>query len=439
MAAIGSKRKRFLGDGNDSMEVTSLIRSLVHLPLGASGAKVHPSPGGFNSSRLALQSDPSGERCVAFVASGGGAWRHEVPFAGGVDVAAGKEAMLKPTTVTDGVTARLDAVSHRHEIQSLALHDPASADPSRSRSDDRVRLASVDASGRCLVTTIARDAASSSALYDLRPLELAGVGGDVHGWAGASFDPDAPDTAAVARMQAKSIDVFDGGTRVRTMHTPLHPRAIAYVTGSNPTGDGVALSSRAPLIAVAEGNQLSLWDARQAERGGCARRVTLCNRGQPLYALATGVSQGQLGGGAVKLPNMTGGEPLVLTAGAERGVHVLDADRWTVVKRWPSAIKFEITMAALSSASPDHCYLAGLDNELLCGCWSRGSMAGGFAFRGDSRWLGMAVAKGFRGAGAGGGAGAGPGPGGGDGDVVAGWCESGHLFAARVARTPHEP
>ena len=49
----------------------------------------------------------------------------------------------------------------------------------------------------------------------------------------------------------------------------------------------------------------------------------------------------------MKLPNMTGGEPLVLTAGAERGVHVLDADRWTVVKRWPSAIKFEITMAAL--------------------------------------------------------------------------------------------
>ena len=222
MAAIGSKRKRFLGDGNDSMEVTSLIRSLVHLPLGASGAKVHPSPGGFNSSRLALQSDPSGERCVAFVASGGGAWRHEVPFAGGVDVAAGKEAMLKPTTVTDGVTARLDAVSHRHEIQSLALHDPASADPSRSRSDDRVRLASVDASGRCLVTTIARDAASSSALYDLRPLELAGVGGDVHGWAGASFDPDAPDTAAVARCRPIHRR-FDGETRVRrcTRHCTL--------------------------------------------------------------------------------------------------------------------------------------------------------------------------------------------------------------------------
>ena len=76
MAAIGSKCKRFLGDGNDSMEVTSLIRSLVHLPLGASGAKVHPSPGGFNSSRLALQSDPSGGDRVALKTS---ALRRGVP------------------------------------------------------------------------------------------------------------------------------------------------------------------------------------------------------------------------------------------------------------------------------------------------------------------------------------------------------------------------
>ena len=223
---------------------------------------------------------------MAFVASGGGAWRHEVPFAGGVNVAEGKEAMLKPITVSDGVTARLDAVSHRHEIQSLALHDPASADPSRTTgSDDRVRLASVDASGRCLVTTIARDAAFSSATYDLRPLELAGAGGDVHGWAGASFDPDSPDAAAVARMHAKSIDVFDGDARVRTMHTPLHPRAIAHVTGSNPITDGVALSSRVPLIAVAEGNQLSLWDARPGGAGRVrATRDAVQSRSTPLRA-----------------------------------------------------------------------------------------------------------------------------------------------------------
>ena len=54
------------------------------------------------------------------------------------------------------------------------------------------------------------------------------------------------------------------------------------------------------------------------------------------------------------------------------------------------------------------------------GCWARGALAGGFAFRGDSRWLGVAVAYGGE-----------------NRDIVAGWCESGHLFAARVERTPH--
>ena len=54
MAALGSKRKRFLGVGDDRMEVTSLIRSLVELPLGADGARAHPSPGAAHGSPLAV-------------------------------------------------------------------------------------------------------------------------------------------------------------------------------------------------------------------------------------------------------------------------------------------------------------------------------------------------------------------------------------------------
>lgn len=70
---------------------------------------------------------------------------------------------------------------------------------------------------------------------------------------------------------------------------------------------------------------------------------------------------------------------------------------------------------------------------MVCGCWSRGALAGGFAFRGDSRWLGMARADG-----AGGGSfnvpGSSPGGGGPGVDIVAGYAESGNLFAARVNR-----
>ena len=142
----------------------------------------------------------------------------------------------------------------------------------------------------------------------------------------------------------------------------------------------------------------------------------------------------------MKLPKLNNGDPLIATAGAERSVHVLDVDRCSVVKRWPSAMKFDITRLSLSKSSPDHVYVAGLDNELLCGCWSRGALAGGFAFRGDSRWLGMDSTSGGGGGAilAGGETGAGIVVRGdtrqNQRDVVAGWCESGHLFAARVER-----
>lgn len=342
--------------------------------------------------------------------------------------------MLNPTVVHDGFTRRVAEVSHRAEIQSLAMHDPAAFESASESAFDAadgnavpVRLASVDAAGRGLVTTLPRGGWTAegpptqvaASQYALEPSPHTAVSG----WAGVCFDHAAPSSVAVARHFAKTVDVYDGDRRVRTMHTLLNPYSVSYVppTGGIPgfKGDGSG-----PLIAVAEGNTLSLWDVRQAERGGCARRMTLCNRGQPLYAVAVGTSQGAAGGGGLKVAKLTGGEPLIASAGAERGVHVLDADRWSVVKRWPAAIKFEITMMALSSASPDHVYLAGMDYEVICGCWSRGSIAGGFAFRGDSRWLGMARAEGKAG---GGGAGK---------DILAGWCESGNLFAARVERVP---
>ena len=453
MAAIGSKRQRFVGDGNDSMRVTSLVRSLVELPyFTKDGTRVHPSPGSVASSRVAVQADPDASTCVAFVASGGGVWRHAVPFAGGEDVAEGKEAMLKPTTVLDGVTTRVRAVRHRHEIQSIALHDPRTRHPrpnatgsiptSRDATDVATRLATADASGRCVVTLINASGADDETprQWFLNPGESSSSSDSdvaVPGWTGACFDPENPNVVAVARRFAKTVDVFDGDRLIRSMRAPLQPSAVCFVergpsgtlvgTGQGTSVDGTFTkaavdadtNANAPsLIALAEGNALSLWDARVAERGGCVSRVSLCNRGQSLFALGAGTSAGAHGGGAVYLPKLKPGDPILATAGAERGVHVVDVDRWSVVKRWPGAMKFDVTNLLVSNASPDHCYLACLDYELLCGCWARGALAGGFAFRGDSRWLGVAVAYGGE-----------------NRDIVAGWCESGHLFAARVERT----
>ena len=473
MAAIGSKRKRFLGDGNDAMQVTSLVKSPLALP-GCDPAdygeryfdRVNPSPASMFSSRLAVQTDTSGERCVAFVATSGGLWRHDVSFAGGTDVREGKEAMLKPTEVTDGRTARVARVAHRSEVQSLAMYDPRGVGDLDGPGD--VRVASVDSHGRCTISFVKRDgsdcdvsaddASREGRMIDLRPWR-APIGSSsssasssssssrsawfVPGWAGAAFDKTDPDSVAIARHFAKTIDVFDvasdASRPTRTVHTLLCPHSVEWVdrTGAGAAGGAGGNRTRDDktpgMLAVAEGNQLALYDPRAGERGGCARRMTLCNRGQPLYATACGVSQGNFGGGAVALPNLRLGEPLVAAAGAERCVHVLNADRWSVVKRWPTAIKFEITLLELSAASPDHCYLAGLDYEMVCGCWSRGALAGGFAFRGDSRWLGLARADGV-GVGGFNVPGSNPGGGGPGVDIVAGYAESGNLFAARVAR-----
>ena len=489
MAALGSKRKRFLGVGDDRMEVTSLIRSLVELPLGADGARVHPSPGAAHGSRLALQTCAGGAdpRCVAFVASGGGVWRHDVAFAGGEAVAEGKEAMLKPVTVRGGVTKRVHAVAHRSEIQSLAVHDPESSSVAARDASDRppsndvrgdddddgvknvVWLASADARGRCLVTPVDRatGAARPDRQLDLRATES----GDpaVPGWAGAAFDPGAaaapedPPALAVARHWAKTLELFNPGeTRpARTMRALLRPNAVTFVppnggfrvrnAAASPDGKALGVrekpgffespdpgaskqkedvaqlafaSASTALVAMAEGDQLSVWDPR-ARGSGCVRRQALCNRSAGLFAagaLPFGYRGADGGGGAV-VAGVKVGAPIVLVAGAERGVHAVDAGRGTVVKRWPAAMKFEITAAAPSYSAGDYAYVAGLDNELVCGCWARASMAGGFAFRGDSRWLGVGVAAGIEGR---------------DEEVVAGWCESGHLYAARVRRTKAE-
>ena len=114
------------------MQVTSLVKSPIGLPgcdpdlFGEERYfdRVDPSPASMFSSRVAVQTDMTGTRCVAFVATSGGVWRHSVPFAGGTDVREGKEAMLMFTEVADGVTDRLNRVNHKSEIQSLAMHDP---------------------------------------------------------------------------------------------------------------------------------------------------------------------------------------------------------------------------------------------------------------------------------------------------------------------------
>ena len=185
-------------------------------------------------------------------------------FAGGTDVREGKEAMLKPTEVTDGRTARVARVAHRSEIQSLAMYDPRGVGDLDGPGD--VRVASVDSHGRCTISFVKRDgsdcdvsaddASTEGRMIDLRPWR-APIGSSsssasssssssrsawfVPGWAGAAFDKTDPDSVAIARHFAKTIDVFDvasdASRPTRTVHTLLCPHSVEWV---DRTGAGAA-------------------------------------------------------------------------------------------------------------------------------------------------------------------------------------------------------
>ncbi len=115
-----------------------------------------------------------------------------------------------------------------------------------------------------------------------------------------------------------------------------------------------------------------------------------------------------------------------------------------LLSSWRCPLKYDIAVLAFSPTQPSLCYVAGLDNELLCGVYAQkhkgvkhenGSNGVGvgdaassysmlqqnhrFGFRGDSRWVGMDFAATVS-------ANA--------DDVAVGICESGSAYTVRPAQ-----
>jgi hypothetical protein len=74
---------------------------------------------------------------------------------------------------------------------------------------------------------------------------------------------------------------------------------------------GMARVCHAPASHTRAHPQVSIWDARAGERGGCVHRTGVATAGSPLYALAWCGAQGGLLG----------------AAGAERAVQMVDPRR----------------------------------------------------------------------------------------------------------------
>ncbi|KAK3043871.1 hypothetical protein RJ639_000570 [Escallonia herrerae] len=273
-------------------------------------------------------------------------------------------------------SAMVDRCPHPSEIQSLVL--------AKTESIDCLILGSVDSSGHLIVSKLDTSGKDVDRLtFSVSPRDC-GVGEG--SWAGLCFSPNQWSMAAVARSFCKSVDVYDQDIHLRTLRTLWNPSSLGFL-------QSLCNGNESSIIAVTEGCQLTIWDLRTKENGGCVRRV--CGSvGDIFYALCD---------------SSTGN---IAVGGADRTVTIYDPRRWSTLSRWVNCSKYEITGLSFSSVDSDYIYVQGLDYEVLCGQWKERKKA--FSFRGDSNWLGFSKCP--------------------NRDVLGGWCDSGSIFVADVAK-----
>ncbi|TXG53300.1 hypothetical protein EZV62_022469 [Acer yangbiense] len=203
-------------------------------------------------------------------------------------------------------------------------------------------------------------------------------------WTGLCFSPSQWSMAAVANSFCKSIDVYDQDIHLRTLRTLWYPSSLNFV-------QNLSHGNENSILAVTEGCQLTIWDLRMKEKGGCLQRI-YGSIGDNLYTVCS---------------SSTGN---IAVGGADRTVTIYDPRRWSALSRWVHCSKYEITGLAYSSIDPDYIYVQGVDYEVFCGQWRESVKV--FSFRGDSNWLGFSKSS--------------------DRDVLGGWSDSGSIFVADV-------
>lgn len=334
----------------------------------------HPSPGNIQATRLALHVNDDDDSCSVYVASGSDIYNLQIPMEDS-SVNRGKGGLLIPEQSQVTSSSVVSRCPHRSEIQSIVI---AEIDSSNS-----IILGSVDSFGHLIVSKMdANDKDADKRTYSVLPRDF-GVGEG--GWAGLCFSPTQCSVAAVARSFCKSIDVYDQEIHLRTLRTLLYPSSLSYVHCFGSQNDG-------SILAVTEGCQLSVWDLRMKENGGCVNRI--CGSvGDISYAVCS---------------SSTG----IAVGGADRTVTVYDPRRWSALSRWVHCSKYEITGLFFSSVDSDYIYIQGVDYEGFCGQWKERKKV--LSFRGDSNWLGFSKCA--------------------SKDVIGGWCDSGSIFVVDIAK-----
>jgi hypothetical protein len=194
-----------------------------------------------------------------------------------------------------------------------------------------------------------------------------------HGWAGVTTQES--NYIAIGRFFAKDTHVLkqtqDGYVLDRAIYSSNYVSQCKFFTISK---------SDAPLLAIADDSQLSIWDIRTSacisrlwRTRGCITDIAVTNR-----------------------PFNKGTTTFIGVTGTDRDVTVYDCDKWSPRHKWTSVLKYTPSYLTFSDheGTTDTCYCAGFDNsELKAGDYvnpkknQQGSFNGGMS--GDARWLGV--------------------------------------------------
>ncbi|XP_043719215.1 uncharacterized protein LOC122667087 isoform X2 [Telopea speciosissima] len=339
----------------------------------------NPSPANLQSTRLAIHVKGDSSSCWVYIASGSRVYKVEVSMED-FSVTRGKESLLIPVHAQIMHSSVVNCCPHRSEIQSMVLAE--------TECHDYFKLGTVDSNGQLIVSQLDTSGQDVDRLsYSVLPRDC-GVGEG--SWAGLCFSPSQRSMAAVARSFCKSVDIYDQDIHLRSLCPLWYPSSLSFLQSSF-SGD---VSS---VLAVAEGCQLTIWDLRVKENGGCVQRI--CGSlGDIFYAICSS------------------SDGLIAVGGADRSVTIYDPRRWSPLSRWNNCSKYEITGLTFSSHDSGHIYIQGVDHEVFCGNWKENKKV--FSFRGDSNWLGFSKCN--------------------NRDVLGGWCDSGSIFVANIFAKEHE-
>ncbi|ONM36165.1 hypothetical protein ZEAMMB73_Zm00001d042722 [Zea mays] len=271
-------------------------------------------------------------------------WRWKIRLDASVMLSKGKESLLIPDNAQVISSSVVDRCPHRSEIQSVALAEGE---------DDCLILGTVDSYGHLIVSRL-------DIVADGHPIQY----------------------HLVIVVLGKAVGL---GYALAQCSNPWlwYPSSFSFVQYSPHVNESSS------LLATAEGSQLSIWDLRMNNNGGCVHRIT-GSVGDIIYSTCSSPSG------------------LIASGGTDRAVTIYDPRRWSALSRWVGCSKFEITGLAFSSVDESFIYVQGVDYEITCGHWKQSERA--FSFRGDSNWLGFSKCA--------------------NNDVIAGWCESGSIFIA---------